>query len=158
MFWIIAVVVVAIDQFTKYIALSSMAELQSIPLIPNVFHLTLVLNPGAAFSLFANRTSFFIIVTLLAVFISVYFYYKAQPNTFLLRLGIAMQCGGAVGNLIDRIRLGRVVDFFDFRIWPVFNVADSAICVGVALICWELLRKRPEEEIPKGGTVKKVKS
>ena len=146
---------VILDQISKSIIQSRLAEMQSITVIPDVFNLTLVLNPGAAFSLFANQTTFFVMVTVLAVFLSIYFYYHAKPNTWLLRLGIAMQCGGAIGNLIDRIRLGKVVDFFDFRVFAVFNVADCFICIGVALICWELLRSRPENETAKGQPEKR---
>lgn len=155
MFWLVSSLVIILDQVSKSIVQASLTEMQSIAVIPNVFHLTLVLNPGAAFSLFANRTTFFIVVTVLAVFLSVYFYYHAKPNTFLLRLGIAMQCGGAIGNLIDRLRLGKVVDFFDFRIFAVFNVADCFICIGVALICWELLRAQPENQTAKGRLEKR---
>lgn len=146
MLWIIAAAVVFADQLTKYIVQSSMTEMQSIPVISNVFHLTYILNPGAAFSILADRMWFFIIVTVLAMAAAVYFYYQTDPCKTVLRIGIALFSGGAVGNLIDRIRLGKVVDFFDFRVWPVFNVADSFICIGVALICWELLRSSKEEK------------
>jgi len=156
LFWIVIVLVVLLDQFTKYLALSSLAELQSVPVIPDIFHLTLVMNPGAAFSLLPDQTTFFVVVTALAVAAAVYFYYHAEPNTPLLRLGIAMLSGGALGNMIDRVRMGKVVDFFDFRVFPVFNVADCFISVGVVLICWELLKARPDlhssgGEIRSGG-------
>jgi len=142
----VVLTVLVIDQLSKFVVRSTMTELQSIPLIPHVFHLTYVENPGAAFSMLAHHTSFFIVVTAIAVMISVYFYFKVNSQRYLLRIGIALQLGGSLGNLIDRVRIGRVVDFFDFRIWPVFNIADSAIVVGVALICWELLKPAPKEQ------------
>ncbi|NMA14433.1 MAG: signal peptidase II [Clostridia bacterium] len=146
MFFMIVFAVLVADQVSKFFIQSNMVELQSVPIIPNIFHITYVLNPGAAFSLFAHRTTFFIIVTIVAVILSVYFYYKFGRKEFILGLGIALQCGGAVGNLIDRLRIGKVVDFLDFRVWPVFNIADSFICIGVALICWQLLK--PEKKSP----------
>lgn len=135
-----SLMVVIIDQVSKYLVQKNMAEMESIPIILNVFHLTYINNPGAAFSMLVGKTPFFIVVTLLAALVAIYFYYRVDRKKTLLRLGIALALGGAVGNLIDRIRFGKVIDFFDFRIWPVFNVADCAIVIGVALICWELLK------------------
>jgi len=136
----VSLAVLILDQVSKYLVKSHLAEFESIPIILNVFHLTYVNNSGAAFSLLRGRTSFFIIVTLLAMFLAVYFYFRVEKKWVLLRLGIALAIGGALGNLIDRVRFGQVVDFFDFRIWPVFNIADCAVVVGVLLICWQLLR------------------
>ncbi|ATW24870.1 signal peptidase II [Candidatus Formimonas warabiya] len=137
----VALAVIIIDQGSKFLVRSQMAEMQTIPLIDNIFHLTYVRNPGAAFSLLPNQTPVFIAITLLAAAVAIFFYYRVEREKIWLRLGIALMLGGAVGNLIDRIRFGEVVDFLDFRIWPVFNLADSAIVVGVALICWQLIRQ-----------------
>lgn len=137
----ISLTVLIIDQFSKFLVKTNMTEMESIPLILNVFHLTYLNNPGAAFSMLEGKTPFFIVVTMLAAAVSIYFYYRVDAKKIWLRAGIALALGGALGNLIDRLRFGKVVDFFDFRIWPVFNVADCAIVVGVALICWELLRE-----------------
>src|SRR5690554_3301778 len=112
---------------------------ESIPLIPNAFHLTYIENPGAAFGLLANQRIFFVIITTVILGVILYFYYNLKGKHFLLRISLGMVVGGAIGNLIDRIRLGAVTDFFDFRIWPVFNIADSAIALGMIYIAYQLL-------------------
>lgn len=112
---------------------------ESLPVIKSVFHITYVNNPGAAFGLLANKTPVFIGVTLVvAVFILLTYNYL-PPGRPLLRLALALMLGGAMGNLIDRVSFGYVIDFLDFRIWPVFNVADMAIVTGVVLLCWYIL-------------------
>ncbi|WP_366921460.1 signal peptidase II [Metallumcola ferriviriculae] len=136
---VIVLLVLALDQGTKYLVVSIFTQGQSIPLITNIFHLTYVKNPGAAFGLLAHKTSFFIGITVLVTLVILFIYRKVSPEQKLLRYGLALQLGGALGNLIDRVRTGLVVDFFDFRIWPVFNFADVAIVVGVALLAFELL-------------------
>ncbi|HHT63501.1 MAG: signal peptidase II [Bacillota bacterium] len=146
----VSLTVLIIDQVSKFLVKSNLAELESIPIIRNVFHLTYVNNTGAAFSLLQGKTSFFIVVTILALFFALYFYFKVDKEKVWLRLGIALALGGALGNLIDRLRFGKVIDFFDFRIWPVFNIADCAVVVGVILICWELLRMDLAERKNKG--------
>ncbi|MZP29013.1 signal peptidase II [Heliobacterium undosum] len=147
-FWMILLSTIAVDQLTKVIVQAKMAEHESIPLIPNIFHLTYVLNPGAAFGMLANKTVFFIAVTLVVVGGILYFYRRVPEDQIWMRLGLALQAGGAVGNLIDRIRTGLVIDFFDFRVWPVFNVADTAISIGVGLIMLSLLLAPDEEKKP----------
>jgi len=112
---------------------------ESLPVIKSVFHITYVNNPGAAFGLLANKTPIFIGVTLVvAVFILLTYNYL-PPGRTLLRLALALMLGGAMGNLIDRVRFGYVIDFLDFRVWPVFNLADMAIVTGVVLLCWHIL-------------------
>lgn len=137
---ITALLVLLLDQGIKYLVQTQMAVGQSIPVWPQVFHLTYVENPGAAFGLLANQTTFFIVITCLVIIGIIVFYHRLAHSSRWLRLGLALQLGGAVGNLIDRLRFGFVIDFFDFRIWPVFNIADMAIVTGVALLCLELLR------------------
>jgi len=141
-FFVIALAVLVCDQWIKYVIVSNMEHYQSIPVIKNIFHITYVQNKGAAFGLLPNQTLFFVIVTIIvvAVIITVFWKTRHRNNFGLLHLSLALQLGGALGNLIDRIRLGYVIDFLDFRIWPVFNFADSAIVVGVILLSWVLLR------------------
>ena len=149
--WLAALVVV-LDQLTKYIVVAMMTEGQSIPVIPNIFHLTYILNPGAAFGMFAHSRTFFIGVALLVLLIVWWFRKEILAEPLCVRAGTALFIGGAVGNLIDRSVNGMVVDFFDFRIWPIFNVADIAICVGVGLIIWNLI----QTEITVGDIIKRL--
>jgi signal peptidase II len=133
--------VVAIDQITKYLVVSNMTEGMSIPILEHIFHLTFVLNPGAAFGMLENNREFFIIMALAVLVLVVYMRKSILEEPLEIQLGIALFVGGALGNLIDRIQTGLVVDFFDFRIWPVFNMADIAICVGVGVIIWSIIRE-----------------
>lgn len=140
----IALTTLILDQLTKYLVVQNMEVSQSIPIIPQIFHLTFVKNVGAAFGILANRIPFFIIVGVAAIILIILFYFKLKAENRLLRIALALVLGGALGNLLDRVRLGYVVDFFDFRIWPVFNVADCAIVIGMVLVIWEILRN-PEQ-------------
>ncbi|MEG1727730.1 MAG: signal peptidase II [Acidaminococcaceae bacterium] len=137
---LISLVVVVLDQITKYFVTTQMFEGMSIPVWQNVFHFTFVLNPGAAFGLLEHSRWFF--VAMASAVLLVVFYWRAviQAEPRPLQVGIALFAGGALGNLIDRIHTGLVIDFFDFRIWPVFNIADIAICVGVGLILWTTIK------------------
>ena len=113
------------DQITKYFVCINMDLGETIPVIKNVVHLTYIINPGAAFGLFPHQDVLFlgIVMILLLAF-----------------AWLRLLLGGAVGNALDRCRIGGVVDFFDFRIWPIFNVADIAICIGVACIAFYFWR------------------
>lgn len=128
--------IVAVDFFTKRRAQEVLSALDTVPLIKNVFHLTYVENRGAAFGVLANQRWIFIVLTvvILALLIGAAIKIKDKPRW--LSMGICFVCAGAVGNLIDRVRLGFVVDFFDFRLinFPVFNVADIFVCVGAAVL------------------------
>ncbi len=136
----IACVVTILDQLVKWIVVTHMEWGESIPLIPNVFHLTYILNPGAAFGILAYQRWFFLLIVL--VLFGAFFAFRkripVKPAYFPAAIGMLL--GGALGNAIDRVRLSGVVDFFDFRIWPIFNVADIFICVGVALIVFYFWR------------------
>ncbi len=136
---ILAVVVVILDQWSKYYVQSQMSLGMSIPVIPEIFHLTYILNPGAAFGILENQRFFFVIIAVAMIATVVYLYPRLPSKPLLLRLGIGLMVGGAVGNVIDRIKTGYVVDFFDFRIWPIFNIADIAIVVGVSCIVYTLV-------------------
>lgn len=142
---LIAIIVVVTDQMSKYYIESHMHLGMSIPVIENIFHITYVLNPGAAFGMLEHRTSFFIVVALLLVAAVIYFYPRIPSGHLLLRTGIGLQVGGAIGNVIDRVKTGYVIDFFDFRIWPVFNIADMAIVGGVGIIILSVFRSQQRE-------------
>lgn len=134
----IALAVVILDHITKYLVTSTMTLYQSIPVIPRVFHITYVRNPGAAFGILPNQRLFFVVVTLVVLGVLIYFA-NQQGNSDLLLTSFGLMLGGAVGNLIDRIFWITVIDFFDFRVFPVFNIADSAIVIGVGLFALDML-------------------
>ena len=129
--------VIVFDRLSK-IFFSHLLDLnESLVLIKNFFYFTLVHNTGIAFGLFKDCGFIFIVTPLVLTGLLVYNIYYYRHSEHLSRLYIAafsLILGGAIGNLIDRIWLGYVVDFIDFRIWPVFNIADSAITVGAAII------------------------
>lgn len=129
-----------LDQASKMLIMNTMFRGQSIPVIENIFHITYIHNPGAAFGLFANRTTFFIAVSLVVMAGAIVFYWKRGVRRGIMPVALGLIVGGALGNLVDRIRFGEVVDFLDFRIWPVFNLADSAIVVGAGLLAIVLWR------------------
>ena len=138
---VLFVILLFIDQAVKFLVEATMLPGESIPLIEGVFHITYVLNPGAAFGIFPHQSWFFILsgVAMVAVFCRYYAWLKRQCGCF--HYGCVALLAGAVGNLIDRIRSGLVVDYFDFRVWPVFNIADVAIVLGVASMIYAILYK-----------------
>ena len=151
---LIAVTVIILDQATKYWITQSMRLHESIPIIPNLFSFTYIRNPGAAFGLLAGssnvfRTIFFGVTSLFALALLGTILVRLPHKDWIGQLSIAGILGGAVGNLIDRTRFGSVVDFVDVYFrgwhWPAFNVADSAITVGVALLALGLITDKPPE-------------
>lgn len=138
--FVLPLTVVILDQFSKYIVVENMALGESTPIIEEVFHLTYILNPGAAFGMFAHNRLFFIAIAVIVIGIIIWARREILASPWEVKAGCGLFLGGAIGNLIDRARQGLVIDFFDFRIWPVFNIADIAICIGVGLIIWNLLK------------------
>lgn len=142
------------DQATKWLVLWTFTVQTSIPVTP-FFNLVLVFNPGAAFSFLAGASGwqreFFIAVAVVASLWVGYLLRRHSSET-LFALGLSLILGGAIGNLIDRVVLGAVVDFLDFHVlgyhWPAFNVADSGITVGAALLVWDSLRPRKSAPAP----------
>lgn len=148
----LSTVVVLVDQATKFWIQSRMMYGESAPVISNVFHITYILNPGAAFGILENKTWFFVVVALLLISGVMYIYPRLPADRPFLKVGAGLLTGGAVGNLIDRIRIGKVVDFFDFRIWPIFNVADICIVCGVACLAYMLLITPAASDTGSGGS------
>lgn len=143
--WLTMIGVWVIDRLLKVLVQAKFVPGETLIIIPKVFHLTFVLNPGAAFGLMAGRTWIFVITALLVVGGVIYGQFRIPRRERLARLAIGMIGGGALGNLYDRLVIGRVVDYLDFRIWPyVFNFADSMIVVGVGLF---MLRLYLEEKV-----------
>ncbi len=134
--------VVLLDQATKAFMVRSLAGVPTFPVLPGLFHLTLIRNPGVAFGLFSGYSLPVALVTTTIVVMLLWSTLKEKSPDRWLTTGLGLILGGAVGNLIDRARIGGVIDFLDFRIWPVFNVADSCITIGAVLIAWSLLRKK----------------
>jgi len=151
---VVAGLVVLADQITKVLILKYLPYHHSVTVIAGFFDITHIHNPGGAFGLMANmgetaRTFVFLLASSLAVGLIFYFYKKTPPSFTFLALGFALIFGGAVGNLIDRVRLGIVIDFLDIYIgkyhWPAFNIADSAITVGICIFGYHLLFKKMPE-------------
>lgn len=127
------------------LALRHLQPGESLALPGHLLYLTLVRNPGAAFGILAHATPLLVALTV-GVLVVVWFNRrKLAKQPLLLKLGLTLGLAGAVGNLIDRLRVGYVIDFLDLRYWPVFNVADMGIVAGVALLFWILIRLGPGE-------------
>ena len=134
------VLVAFLDQLTKHWVISSIKLGYQIPVIENFFNLTLTHNKGVAFGIFANfpdvvRTALLGVITLAAIGVLIMLLIKQYAHDTIAQFAISIILGGAIGNIIDRVRFGYVIDFLDFYLrnyhWPAFNLADSAICVGV---------------------------
>jgi len=151
--------VLVVDQLTKIYVDRSMQLYQSFPVVDGLFSITYLRNKGAAFSFLANaswRLPFFILVSFIAVVAILIAFGKLRDDQKLAAFSLSLILSGAIGNLIDRIRLGEVIDFLDVywrsHHWPAFNVADSAICVGVALLALDMFREeRRLKRAAKGG-------
>lgn len=150
----ISAAVILLDIWTKWLVLKRIDLHEAIPVIPNFFQLVHVRNTGAAFGIGANASSSIVPLLLnagaIAVFCVVVVYaLRSAVTDRLLQTGLHLILGGAIGNLLDRFRFGYVVDFLDVYVgrhhWPAFNVADSAICIGIALLFLDM-RKKPETE------------
>lgn len=133
---IITVFIVIADQLSKYFIVQNMELYSSKPFIPGVLSLYHTQNTGAAFSMFSDNRWVFMVVSAISMIIIVYLLYKEYHRHILLNVALAMVLGGGIGNMIDRIFLGYVVDFFhvDFFEFAIFNVADSFITVGAVLL------------------------
>ncbi len=129
-----AALVFIADRLTKYVIVNSLSAAESIRVIPGIFHVTLVLNNGAAFGIFRNMGVAFILMTFVAVVLILLYVLRSKAMSAPLAAAFGLILGGALGNLVDRIKFGYVIDFLDFRVWPVFNIADSAITIGAAIL------------------------
>lgn len=146
--------IILADQISKMIILRSMPLYETIPVIPGFFNMTHIHNPGGAFGFMAGqgpevRSLLFLAMSSLAAVVIVFFYLRTPAAYSWLSTALLLIFGGAIGNMIDRFRFGEVVDFLDFYAggyhWPAFNVADSGITVGMAILVYHLLfDKMPE--------------
>lgn len=147
---------VAVDQITKFLVVHYLPKGAQVPVIEGFFNLVLIYNRGAAFGLFANISLkaawiFFGITTSLVLAAVAYLWWRLPESQILGLLGYSLIFAGAVGNLIDRLRLGEVIDFLDFHIgrfhWPAFNVADSLICLGAAFLLWFIFQEEKKADV-----------
>lgn len=143
-----AALVIILDQITKAAISSRFLMHESYAVISGFFNLVYVMNPGAAFGFLAGASAtfryiFFVGITVVAILLIIYYLVKNQHGSMITVFSLTLIFAGAVGNLIDRIRFGAVVDFIDVYLgtwhWPAFNVADSAITVGAILMIWEMI-------------------
>lgn len=134
-------VVLLIDQATKQMILNKMQPGESIPVITNIFHITYVRNPGGAFGILAYRTEIFVVMAVIfIILVSILpIYFPGRNLKMSCALGILT--GGVMGNLLDRLRTGFVVDFLDFRVWPIFNAADVSIFIGAIFLFVFIIKK-----------------
>jgi len=143
-----ATAVVVLDRLTKTMVDTRMAIYESITVIPGLFDLTYVRNPGGVFGMFRNldtgpRGLLFTVVPVMAIVLIAAYSLRLPSGRFVTQSSLTLILGGAIGNLYDRFRFGYVIDFLDFHWrnhhWPAFNIADSAICVGVAILIGETI-------------------
>ena len=150
-YWVLLItclLVLGSDQYTKYLVKTTLPLYRSVEVIPGFFNLTHVRNPGGAFGIFWGKRGgwgsfFFVGISVLAIGAIVAFFRKIKDEDMILALSFSLILAGALGNLIDRFRYGEVIDFLELYYrsfhWPAFNIADTAICVGIGLMALQLL-------------------
>ncbi len=138
--YIIAAVLFILDQIIKFIIQRQMSPGESFPVIEDIFHITYIQNTGAAFGIFRGHNVLFIIISLAALVFILFFSRDILGKTLLPNISRGLILGGIISNLIDRIGIGCVIDFLDFQVWPVFNLADSGISIGAVLLIIQLLK------------------
>lgn len=139
-YFLLVIAVAVLDQVVKHLVVSFMSLHQSIPVIDGFFHVTYAQNTGAAFSFLQGQRLLLIGLPALLICVGIVYIYKHRKDKRkVLMISVAFIVGGGIGNLIDRISLGYVVDLFDFRVFPIFNVADIFVTAGCALLCIYIL-------------------
>ena len=153
----LSVAIAVLDQVSKFAVRSRFRVGEQLPVIPGLFNLSYVRNTGAAWGIFAGFGNWLVVVSIVMLIVIVFFRHSFMNDGSLDRVAVGLMVGGIVGNLIDRVRLGYVVDFLDFH-WkthhfPAFNVADAAICTGVGLyiLSQYLAERREQREQPQAG-------
>ncbi len=147
---ILSIVVLLLDQATKLAVRFSFEYGHPRNIIGDFVRLTYVENPGMAFSIHIGNQTLFTLFAFLASIVILVYLIRARNDRLLLRVSLALIFGGAIGNLVDRVLYGKVVDFIDIGIastrWPIFNIADSAVTVGMVVLAWLILFDKPEAE------------
>lgn len=147
-----ALIVLAVDQFSKFLVRDQLLFRQSFP-VDGFFRFTHTHNTGSAFGIFQDQNTPLILVSFLGVAILIMIYRSQRVPSTLLRLSLGLQMGGAVGNLLDRLRLGHVTDFVDVGTWPVFNVADASIITGLVILAYIFLIAEQDDKNAAGPVV-----
>jgi signal peptidase II len=152
----VSLLVVALDQLTKFLVLESLQLNQSVPILPNYFYFTYIQNRGTAFGFMSDmdsviRIPFFVTITIAAAFIIYSYQRVVREENLMSRVALGLIWGGALGNLVDRLVYGKVIDFIDLRYedfhWFIFNVADSFITIGLVYLFFEFVIKRKSKKI-----------
>lgn len=140
---VVAVLVLVVDQISKRAVMTNLRPGESwnpVAALERWVSLTYVTNTGAAFGLFPDYGVVFMVIAVVVIVTIIFYYRHLAGGQWLIQASLGLQLGGALGNLLDRLRHGHVIDFIDFKIWPVFNVADSSIFVGAVILAFCLLR------------------
>lgn len=158
-YYLIAIFVILLDQFTKWLIVSKMQFGESIPIVNNILYITSHRNRGAAWGILQGQMWLFYVITLVVIIALIYYIQKAAKGKILLGVSLSLMLGGAIGNFIDRVVRKEVVDFIHAYIFgynfPVFNVADSSLCIGVILLMIVMLwneREPKEKSYGENGT------
>ncbi len=142
-FW--TVFVTALDQLSKLLAVQFLQPHRPVAVIDGLFRLTLIKNPGGAFGILSDNGSFITLITATVGLATLGVLLFVELRSSYVKVGLILIAGGALGNLIDRLRFGHVIDFLDFRVWPVFNLADTAIVLGTALVVLALFSRETSQ-------------
>ena len=126
-----ALVTLILDQLSKFLVKANFQLNESLPIVSNIFHLTYIHNSGAGFGILQGQKLLLIFASVIAIGVILYYLDSIKEDGKLLQCLVGFVLGGTIGNLIDRISYGYVVDFLDFRIWPIFNFADSFVSIGI---------------------------
>jgi signal peptidase II len=142
LFYLSALLVFLLDRALKSVAFARLAPAGSLPVIKGFFNLTYVRNTGVAFGLFPGQRLFLILIGIIVCFLVVYYHEKSGNKNLLLNVYLGLILGGSLGNLFDRVVSGYVTDYMDFRVFPVFNLADMCINLGVILIILNFIMEK----------------
>jgi len=140
LFWLYGLAVLLLDQASKTIVRLNLSHGDSIPIIKGYWHVTYVQNPGGAFGLLPGVQTFLLLTSIVVMAMLIVYRAFRQAGGPLSELSLGLILGGTAGNLVDRVRFGEVIDWLDFRIWPVFNIADTALVIGLTLLAWQIIR------------------
>ena len=151
---VVAVLTLVLDQITKHLVMTNFSPGESwnpVAALERWVSLTYVTNTGAVFGLFPDYGVVFMIIAVVVIVIIIFYYRHLSGEQWLVQASLGLQLGGALGNLLNRLQYGHVIDFIDFKIWPVFNVADSSVFVGAVILAYCLLRYGEDWGLETGG-------